>query len=140
MRKVHLKGPCLYIFAGGAREWGEVQVMGKGPNEMTGKKTKDFSYMSLLNIISGYTSVFYIKIKWIFKGTFLPYDIITYINISSPLFTYKLLVEVVSHIFYLYETQYRALHTHIFKKHLVNDYYLLIFQLLYRDEALFTCY
>lgn len=72
MRRAHLKGLCLYSFAGGAGDWGEVQDMGKGPSEMTVKKTKDSSYVSLLNITSGYTSIFYIKIKWIFKGTFLP--------------------------------------------------------------------
>lgn len=58
---------------------------------MTVKNTKDSSYVSLLNIVSDYTSVFYIKIKQIFKEIFLPHDIVLYINVSSPLFIYKLL-------------------------------------------------
>lgn len=79
--------------------YGEVRDMGKGTSEMIMKRTKDSSYVSLLNITSGCTSVFYIKTKWIFKAIFHPYDIINYINVSSPLFTYKLLEEGVSHIF-----------------------------------------
>lgn len=41
-------------------------------NKIIAKKTKDSSFVSLLNITLDCTSVFYVKIKWIFKGTFLP--------------------------------------------------------------------
>lgn len=86
-----------------------MQEMGKGPSES--KKTKDSSYVRILNITSDCTSVFYIKIKWIFKRLFLPYDIIIYVNVSSAIFTYKVLEDrsrAVFYIFYLCKTRYRA--------------------------------
>ena len=81
------KAPMWSIFHEKSKSWGLVPTFIRGRcrrgrrsagngnrtkwNKIA-KKIKDSSYMSLLNITLDYTSIFYVKIKWIFKGTFLP--------------------------------------------------------------------